>query len=266
MCNPWELAINENYHKNISINIDSPLLRRLSTISSEVYEVPEISKAMSREQKEDIKNFKRHLMPKLSLNYSLVRERPLSMVIYKKTEKKTNKRKKLVGFDPSLNFDINKIINKYNNHIIHEAPNFDYMTSRPYDKTNPLPNFMQKMFNRMFINKYDDKSLKLNQYSEGKFSPFFNYFFPKNSFNTIINLSLLRGTKNIEKYNENHYKKIINRIGLKNKNYEKLILDGNLDRFDKITFKTVNNNSKINKLLLKNLLMNENENIKNYIK
>ena len=244
-------------------NFYSPLLKILSAISSDIYEVPELSKATSQEQKEYIKSFTKHLMPKTTLNYNLILDRPLSMVVYKKSEKKNEKRKKFLGMDPSLNFDIDKIINKYNNHVMPESPNFNSMTSRPNDKSSPLPNFMQKMFNRMSVNNYNDKTLELNGYSEGKFLSSINSFFPKESFNNIINLSLLRGKdmrdKIMQKYNENQIGKIINKIGIKNKNYEKIILDGALDKFDKITFKTDNKKKKFNKILLKKLLLNENK-------
>ena len=134
---------------------------------------------MSQEEKDNIKNFKKHLMPKTSLNYSLIRERPLSMVVYKKSKNKNKKRKKFLGIDPSLNFDIDKIINKYNNHVMPQPPNFDSMTSRPNDRLNPLPNFMQKIFNRTSVNNYNDKALQLNGYSEGKFMSCYNSFTPK---------------------------------------------------------------------------------------
>ena len=91
-----KLLLKNNIDRNNLNNndFDSPLLRRLSTISSEVYEIPDISSKMSQEEKDNIKNFKKHLMPKTSLNYSLIRERPLSMVVYKKSKKKKKKRKK----------------------------------------------------------------------------------------------------------------------------------------------------------------------------
>ena len=262
-----KLQLGKNNIPNIQTetNFYSPLLNILSKITSDIYEVPDISKATSQEQRENIKSFTKRLMPKTTLNYNLVLERPLSMVVYKKTDKKKDKkiekRKKILGIDPNLNFDINKIINKYNNHCMTEAPNFNCMTSRPNDKSNPLPNFMQKMFNRMSVNSYNDKALQLNGYSEGKFLSSINSFFPKESFNKIINLSLLRGKdmrdEIMKKYNEKQIEKIISKIG--NKNYEKIILDGALDKFDKITFKTDNKKKKFNKALLKRLLLNENE-------
>ena len=262
-----KLSLNENYllkMKNIQNSyVDSPLLRRLSTITPEVYEIPEISKTMTHQQKEDIKQFKKRLMPKTVLNYSLTRERPLSLVIYKKDKNKNKKREKIIGIEPSLNFDIDKIINKYNNHIFHDAPSFDNMTSRPYSKTNPLPNYMQKRNDRMSVNNFNDKTLKLNGYSEGKFLSTYNSFFPKESFNTIVNLSLLRGSiinKNMDEYNEKQIEKLINRIIFKNKNFEQLILDGALNKFDKITFKT-DKKKKNNKPLLRKILLNENINI-----
>ena len=263
--------INLSINNNSDSSLYSPLLRRLSTITPEIYNVPEITKTMPFEQKESINQFKKKLMPKVSLNYSLIRERPLSMVIYKKSDIK-QKKEKFLGIDPSLNFDIDKIINKYNNHVVHEAPNFNYMTSRPYDKNDPLPNFMKQVFNRMSVGKVNDKSLKLNGYSDGKFLSTSNSFFPKSSFNSIINMSLLRDNdlknKNMEEYKEIETEKLINRLGFKKENYinyKNLILDGALNKFDKITFKTVNtkNKIKINGPLLKKLILFGHDNLKN---
>ena len=258
-----KLSLNEancpKINNDENSDLDSPLLRRLSAITPEVYEIPDITKSMSQQDKENIKQFKKLLMPKTSLNYSLTRERSLSLVTYKKPYYNYKKRKQFIGIDPNLNFDINKIINKYNNHVFYDGPNFDYMTSRPYDKNNPLPNFMQKMHDRMSVYNYNDKTLELNEYSDGKFLSAYNSFFPKSSFNSIINLSLLKGSninKNMEEYNEKQIEKIINKI--KNKNYEKLILDGALNKFDKITFKADTKKKKFNKPLLIKLLLNEN--------
>ena len=262
-----KLSLKDNYFlkmKNLQYSyLDSPLLRRLSAITPEIYEIPEISKTMTHQEKEDIKQFKKRLMPKTALNYSLIIERPLSLVIYKKNKNMNKERKKFIGIEPSLNFDIDKIINKYNNHVFHNAPSFDNMTSRPYNKTNPLPNFMQRRNDRMSVNNYNDKTLKLNGYSDGKFLSSYNSFFPKQSFNTFVNLSLLRGSniiKNMDEYNEKQIEKLINRINLKNKNYKQLILDGSLNKFDKITFKTDNKKAKFNKPLLRKILLNENIN------
>jgi hypothetical protein len=241
---------------NTDSNFYSPLLQRLSTISPEIYKVPEISNTMPYEQKERIKQFKKKLMPQVNLNYSSIRERPLSMVVYKKLNS-TQNRPKFVGIDPSLNFDIDKVINKYNNHVFYEAPNFNSMTSRPYDKNDPLPNFMKQMFNRMSVNRVNDKSLKLNGYSEGKFLSITNSFFPKSSFNSIINMSLLKDRDLTNRFNEKETQKLMNRIGFKKANYRKykhLILEGGLNRFDKITFKTISK-KKYNGPLLKSLLL-----------
>ena len=258
-----KLSLNEKIKNVISDeNLDSPLLRRLYKITPEVYEIPEISESMSREQKDDIKKFQKYLMPKINLNYSLTRERPLSMVVYKTSKHKDEKRKKFLGIDPSLNFDINKVINKYNNHTVYEAPNFDHMTSRSDNKTNPLPNFMQKIFNRMTVYSYNDKCLELNGYSDGKFSTVYNSFTPKNSFNSIINLSLLKKNNFDKEFDEIQTKNILKKIGFKNRNYEKLILDGDLDKFDKITFKTVEDKrNKFDKIFLRKFLLKGDKNM-----
>ena len=61
------------------------------------------------------------------------------------------------------------------------------MISRPNKKGSPLPFYMQQVHDRSGIYLFTDKSLQLNKYSEGKYIPASSTFFPKKSFNNIIN-------------------------------------------------------------------------------
>ena len=75
--------------------------------------------------------------------------------------------------------------------------NFDMMTSRP-NKAGPLPSFMQKMYTRESAYCMTEKSLKENNFSNAKFMSATTSFFPKRSYNKIINLNLLNGEVQME--------------------------------------------------------------------
>jgi hypothetical protein len=245
--------------RNIYPNFDSPLLRKVYSIKNKVYKVPNFAKIISRDKLEQLREFRNNFKAILNPNYSYIRERSLSMVKYKLNKNKIKKMKKFNGIDHTFNFNIDKIVSKYNNHKEAKASNFDNMTSRAYSKTNPLPNYMQGIYTRMTVDEVNDKTLKLNGFSDGKYMAATNSFFPKSSFNKIINLSLLKSydlnDNNIEEYNEIQNQKLAKQIG---DNYEDLVLDGSLDNFDKITFKTLNNKKKEHRNLRNLLLLNDN--------
>ena len=198
------------------------------------------SKTISREEREKVKSKKLNNVSYITPNYDLVRERSLSMAVYEKKTPKRKKIKRLVGLDPSVTFDPDKIIDKYNNHIIHNVPNFDYMTSRPNKKGSPLPSFMQKFFGRGSVEVMTDKTLKLNKYSEGKFIMPPNSFLPKRSYNNIINLCLLQNKdKKMGDFMEESKERLMTQMNFRHKKFEALIKEGALDKFDKITLKTI---------------------------
>jgi len=254
-----KLNLKKSITRNIYTNFESPLLRKVYSIKNKVYKAPNFAKIISRDKLEKLREFQNNFNAILNPNFSYIRERSLSMVKYKLDKNKIKKKKKFNGIDHTYNFNIDKIVSKYNNHKESQVPNFDNMTSRAYSKTNPLPNYMQGIYTRMTVDEVNDKTLKLNGFSDGKYMAATNSFFPKSSFNKIINLSLLKSydlnDNNIEEYNEIQHQKLAKQIG---DNYEDLILDGALDNFDKITFKTLNNKNKENQNLRNLLLFNEN--------
>ena len=88
----------------------------------------------------------------------------------------------------------------------------------------------------------NDKSLFLNNYSNRGYSPAATTFFPKKSFNNIINYSVINGKKNIENKKDEDLQKKFNLLKLQI-NYEpevceQLIKEGTINKFDKITLKT----------------------------
>ena len=127
------------------------------------------------------------------------------MVQYNRSvhRKNVDNRPKTTANDLDINYDPHKVLDKINNHKKAVSPNFNLMTSRPNDG-DPLPAYMKKIFSRQAAGMVTEQTLKMNNYAEGKFNQSQTSFWPKKSFNKIINLNLL----NSEKFIEN--------VGLKN--------------------------------------------------
>ncbi len=120
-----------------------------------------------------------------------------------------------------------------------------------------------------------DKSLKMNYFSEGKFLTNYTSFWPKKSYNKIINLNLLNSDAFISnlikdkksiKIGDNYVAKSMK---FYKKNYEDLMKEGMLKKFDNVTYKTVkpsikNIDKNVEKFLeeYENNLLNEN--VKNH--
>ena len=149
----------------------------------------------------------------------------------------------------------NKVIEKYNNHKSVKAPNFNLMSSRRLKNNNKLPCYMNIISQRGSNENINEKTLELNGYSNGYLRPSKSYFFPKKSYNNIINLNLINANifqnkiKNDEVNEKINF--IKNEINFSYKGYEDLIKEGALKRFDGITYKSYkkSNNTKIKDLL-----------------
>ena len=205
---------------------------------------PDFSKLLSREQREKIKGYKTNIIPYIVPNYSFVKERNVVMAIYKKKNNiKKYKNKEFIRLDSSLNYNPDSFIDKCNNHLTPKVPRFKNMISRPNKKGSPLPFYMQQIHDRRSIDIITDKSLQLNQYKDGKYIPASNSFFPKKSFNNIINV----GFSNSKSFKENNNdediqskkKQILNKLSLNHINYEELVKEGALRKFDNFSYKTI---------------------------
>ena len=105
-------------------------------------------------------------------NYDSILERPKMMVIYGNKNKKQNKTtknfnsNKFKGMSSTDIFSASDAFEKYKLSKPKYIPLFEKMTSRPSNKF--LPSFMQGVYNRITVDAMTDKSLKLNNYSNGK--------------------------------------------------------------------------------------------------
>ena len=203
---------------------------------------PDFSKFSSREKK-----IKRHQMENVCYicpKYSFVQERSLTMAVYKKEKPTKNyKTKPFEGMIMGLDYDPDKVIEKYNNHKSLKVPIFKNKTSRPNQKGSLLPSYLQQVHDRSALYLTTDKSLKLNNYAKGKYIPASNSFFPKKSYNQIINLKMVDSKlfkqKNLDEDIQNKKNQVLKKLGLKGVNFEELKTEGALDKFDNFCYKTI---------------------------
>ena len=225
---------------------------------------PDFDQFISREEFDKI-NDKTSVIPFSLPNYKYIRAKPIMMVIYNKKKHKKNKIKSssLQKMDNSYFFNPYKTLDKYNNHKGIHAPNFNLMTSRP-DDNNPLPVYMKQIYNKASCYNITSLSLKMNNFSNSTFSNIHTCFFPKKSYNQLINLNLLNSQKFLENISRNKnilidkYPDIGKAMKFYNKNYYDLLKDELLSRFDNITYKTIERNKSVDvkemeKFLLKSI-------------
>lgn len=220
---------------------------------------PDFSKIISRNKYNKI-NSNKTIIPFILPNYSQVEERSLTMAIYRKPNKAKKYIKYFKGIDPGILFDPDKNIDKINNHFIPKPPDFKLMTCRSSDDKNfnlKLPSYMINLTNRESCNTVTEKTLRNNNYPNSKFMSATTSFWPKRSFNTIVNLNLMNSDKFIKDTDEaNNAKREIIKNSLRKNNYEQLIKEGALNKFDNITYKTNRYESKFNEKEIEKFLVN----------
>ena len=140
-----------------------------------------------------------------------------------------------------INYEPNKAFKIRIVHPLDKVPNFNLILPRP-SENKILPSFMQKMFNRNNVYTLNDRGLKLNEYSKQKFGKTITSFFPKKSFNNIVNMNIMTGNvfEDDYKIEDIDFKKeeIKQRMKIKNRNLGKLIKEGELKRFDNFSYRT----------------------------
>ena len=204
---------------------------------------PDFKKLISRDHLNMMDDKKKSVIPFSLPNFKQVRERPLSMVVYDRIHYKNTKAKEFKGIDHTVNYNPDKIIDKVNNHKTIKPPDFNLMTSRP-DDTDPLPAYMKQIFNRSSCYEVTALTLKMNNYAEGVFLEPSSEFWPKKTYNKIINLNLLNSKKFVGNLIKNGKKLqkgkdvLAKSMKFYNKNYKDLIKDEMLSRFDNVTYKT----------------------------
>ena len=232
---------NDENNKNLESTNEEENISKISYIKKHT-PTPDFSKFSSREKK-----IKRHQIENICYicpKYSFVQERSLTMAVYKKEKPTKNyKPKPFEGMIMNLDYDPDKVIEKYNNHKSLKVPIFKNMTSRPNQKGSPLPSYLQQVHDRSASYLTTDKSLKLNNFAKSKYIPASNSFFPKKSYNQIINVKMVNSKlfkkKNLDEDIQNKKNQVIKQLNLKGVNFEELKTEGALDKFDNFCYKTI---------------------------
>ena len=201
---------------------------------------PDFNKIMSREYYYNL-NDKGSVIPFSLPNFKQVRERPLTMVVYERPVYKKYTKKEVKGITADMYNDIFKHIDNINNHKRCISPNFSKMNMYKKNDKNPLPIYMRGVTSRGACETMNETNLKMNNFAEGKFISDYSSFWPKKSFNKMINLNLLNSKTFLDNIltkegNEHYLKKTLN---FYQKNYKVLLKEGFLNNFDNVTYKTV---------------------------
>ena len=205
---------------------------------------PDFQKTISREHIAMLNDKKKALISFSLPNYKQVRERPLSMVVYDRKNYSKPKSKAFQGVDYSFNYDPDKMICKVNNHKRVQTPNLSLTKSRPDDVNDPLPSYMKQIFNRNSCYQTTALSLKMNNFANGVYLQPSNENWHKKTFNKIINLNLLNNKEFVKTFikNQKQFAKgkdtIAKSFKFYKKNYNDLLKDEMMSRFDNVTFKT----------------------------
>ena len=144
--------------------------------------------------------------PFFTPNYNYVEPRCITMVSYSQKNKRKNIYNRIQGMEKNILFDPDKVIYKYNNHILAKPPDFNIMSGRKISNTSPLPSFMMNIPDRAALEILNEKGLKMNNYANGSYKNNFSSFFPKKSFNKLINYNYINNDKSVCSYLEELYK------------------------------------------------------------
>lgn len=241
---------NKKYQKYAYVYKNRNMNKNKNKIARSKINAPDFNQMISRKYLDDMRDSKIPFIPFYFPNFRQTRERDIMMVVYDRNRHKKKIQTDIKGIEPSLFYDPSKMLDKVNNHRAVIAPNFKNMFSRPPAEGTPLPTYMRRVPTRQAAYTTTDLSLKMNYYSEGKFLSNYSSFEPKKSFNKFVNLNLLKskpfldnvfGETNIE--GNNDY--IAKSMKFYNKNYDDLLKESMVTRFDNVTYKTITKENKV---------------------
>jgi hypothetical protein len=193
----------ENITRNINTaetrKSENSVTRKLNMTSASAatkwvkIQAPDFKKTMSREQLEKIYGDKRTIIPFSFPNFKWTKARPIMLVKFdKKVHKKEvhSLRPNEKNYANELNYEPFKNMERMSQYKRTPVVDFNKVTSRP-EGDDPLPSYMRQIFSRQSTTMLNEKALKMNNYAEGNFNYTSNSFWPKKSFNKIVNLNLM---------------------------------------------------------------------------
>jgi hypothetical protein len=168
------------YHSNSSLmNKNSTKLKSIN-----------FDKMLSRQYLDNLNYEEEPLHPQVNPKYNLVHPKCIMKVVYaNKTYHKSIK--KFEGLGEEVTFDADKLFYKYNDHFPTKSFYFNKMSGRSSSVDGCLPSYMVNLGNRNSCLDFNDKSYKLNYFSEGHLKEQRSSFNQHKSFNSKLNMNLL---------------------------------------------------------------------------
>ena len=189
------VPITEKQIKNKNINLNKNKIHNLSK-EKKIFKLKNKSKTylLMNKSQENINNIKKinqyifNVNKKKFINYDFNKERVKMLVNY---NLKRNNKIRVKAFKGCANEEFIDPLKSFKNikGNKNSGINFDKMASRTNNKI--LPSFMIGIHSRLAFDVKTEDSLKMNNFSSGKFSTIKDSLIPK-SFNKYVNLSLLK--------------------------------------------------------------------------
>ena len=219
------------YHSSSSLtNINSIKLKSIN-----------FDKMLSRQYLDNLNYEEEPLHPQVNPKYSFVHPKCIMKVVYaNKTYHKSIK--KFEGLGEEVTFDADKLFYKYNDHFPTKSFYFNKMSGRSSSVDGCLPSYMVNLGNRNSCLDFNDKSYKLNYFSEGHLKEQRSSFNQHKSFNSKLNMNLLN-LKDINKKRDenNEIFKIYKKLKGNNKNMKRKKKEIPGQRFMSISLKNESN-------------------------
>ena len=170
--------INKKNGNNFSIGLEKTRL-----LPS--HKVVNFEKMLSRDYFKKLNEQEKNTYSSISPNYDTIMPKCIMKVVYAQKYYKKNRTKEFKSDYNQIVFDIDKSYNKYNNHFPPKNIFFGKMTGRKIDNT--LPSYMLDQYNRNAFNTFNDKSFKMNNFSNGDLLEQRSSFNQKRTFNFKLN-------------------------------------------------------------------------------
>ena len=203
-------------------------------------------KMLSRQYLDNLYYEEEPLHPQVNPKYNLVHPKCIMKVVYSNRNYNIKNVKRFEGLNEEVTFDADKLFYKYNNHFPAKSFYFNKRTGRSTSIDGCLPSFMVNLGNRNSCISFNDKSLKLNHFSEGKLKEQRSSFNQHKSFNMKLNMNLIN-LREINKMKEKNsdinkiYKKIKESNSVRNIRRKKRIIPG--QPFLNVSLKTPSDSS-----------------------
>lgn len=215
----------------------------MNNINSSTGKTVNFEKMLSREYLNNQGMVREPLHPQLNPKYDMVQPKCIMKVVYSNKTYFPKTVKRLEGLGEDVTFDADKIFYKYNDHFPTKSFYFHKMTGRNNSTDGYLPSYMVKLGNRYSCISFDEKSYKMNNFSEGHLKDQRSSFNQHKSFNWKLNMNLIDNENNKIRDEKNDIIKIYEKIkganSMKNIRRKKIKIPG--QDFMNITLKKASN-------------------------